>query len=146
VLEDTMRDMEQAWDDVHGKALDLKTVREARREEVCYMQQRSIWSEVDVRECWAKTGKKPVSVKWVDTNKGTDEAPKVRCRLVARDFKVKGEKDREDLFAATPPLELKRMLMSRTASRKKGGRSKKMLFVDARKAHLNPKCEEDAFI
>ena len=87
-----MRDMEQAWDDVNGKALDLKTVREGRREEVGYMKQRSIWSEVDVRECWTKTGKKPVSVKWVDTNKGTDEAPMVRCRLVARDFKVRGRR------------------------------------------------------
>jgi hypothetical protein len=85
-------------------------------------------------------------VKWVDTNKGSDEAPIIRCRLVARDFKTKGDKDREEFLAATPPLELKRMLISRTASRRKDGRFKKMLFVDARKAHLNPKCEEDVYI
>ena len=36
----------------------------------------------------------------------------VRCRLVARDFKG-GDKDRDDLFAATPPWEAVRMLMSR---------------------------------
>ena len=30
----------------------------------------------------------------------------VRSPFVARDFKRKGEKDREDLFCATPPLEL----------------------------------------
>ena len=35
----------------------------------------------------------------------------IRCRLVARDFKG-SEKDREDLFAATPPWELKRVMMS----------------------------------
>ena len=80
-------------------------------------------------------------------NNGSEEAPIIRCRLVARDFKPRGEKDREDLFAATPPLELKRMLISRRASRRKRkGRFKKMLFVDAKKAHLNPKCEEDVYI
>ena len=60
-----------------------------------------------------------MSLKWVDTDKGTEEEPMVRCRLVARDFKGKDEKDREDLFAATPPLELKRVLMSKAATRRK---------------------------
>ena len=46
----------------------------------------------------------------------------VRCRLVARDFKGK-DKDRDDLFAATPPLEAKRMLLSRAATRKPVGRA-----------------------
>ena len=69
----------------------------------------------------------------------------IRCRLVAREFKTKGDKNREELFEATLPLESKRMLMSRTASRRKDGRFKKMMFVDAKKAHLNPS-GEDVFI
>ena len=32
-LEEAMRDLEHAWDDVHGKALDLKKVREGRHAE-----------------------------------------------------------------------------------------------------------------
>jgi hypothetical protein len=107
------------------------------------MKQKMIWNEVDET---GTTSKKPVSVKYVDTNKGTEEEPVIRCRLVARDFRTKGEKDQEDLFAVTPPLEIKRMLISRTASRRKDGRFKKMLFVDAKKAHLNPKCEQNVFI
>ena len=146
LLKEATFDLDEAWDDVNAKVLDATKVREGRREEICYMKQRSIWDEVDVKNCWEKTGKGPLTVKWVDTNKGSDEVPIIRCRLVARDFKTKGDKDREDLFAATPPLELKRMLISRTASRRKDGRFKKMLFVDARKAHLNPKCEEDVYI
>ena len=47
--------------------------------------------------CYKMTGKPPVSVKWVDTNKGTDDEPMIRCRLVARDFKG-CEKHWEDLF------------------------------------------------
>ena len=146
VLEETMRDLDQAWDDVHGKMLSLKKVREGRKEEIDYIHQRRIWSEVSVEECWKKTGKKPVSVKWVDTDKGSGAESIIRCRLVARDFKVKGERDREDLFAATPPLELIRALISRTASRNNYEKVKKMLFIDAKKAHLNPKCDEDVYI
>ena len=45
-----MRDLEQAWDDVHGKQSDLKEVRQGRREEIRYMKQRRILSEVDENE------------------------------------------------------------------------------------------------
>jgi hypothetical protein len=31
-------------------------------------------------------------------------------------------------------------------TRRKDGRVRKLLFIDARKAHLNPKCGEDANI
>ena len=71
---------------------------------------------------------------------------------MARDFKGKGEGDREDLFAATPPLEAKRVLISRAVTKRGGQRRKtrrgvrKLMFIDARKAHLNPKCEKDVYI
>ena len=132
-----------AWDDVNSKQLELKDVRIGREEEVKYMMARGIWKEVDVDEAWAKTGKGPVSVRWVDTDKGTEGKPNVRCRLVARDFKSKDNRDREDLFAATPPLELLKALLSRAVS---GHKCRKVLFIDVKKAHLNPKCEQDVFI
>ena len=65
--------------------------------------------------------------------------------MVARDFKG-GEKGRDDLFAATPPLEAKRLLISRAATRRKDGRQRKLLFIDAKKAHLNPRCKEDIYV
>ena len=73
------------------------------------MVERKIWEEVPVEECWNITGRPPVSVRWVDTNKGTLIDFLIRSRLVARDFKG-GDKDRDDLFAETPPLEAKRLL------------------------------------
>ena len=130
-----------AWDDVHGGDLPIGKVREARKEEVGFMQTRNIWSEVPTKECWDKTGRRPVSVRWVDVNKGGEERMEVRSRLVARDFKG-GDKDRDDLFAGPPPLEAQQMLFSEAATRRKDGRFRKLLFVDDRKAHLNPKCEE----
>ena len=58
--------------------------------------------------------------------------------LVARDFKG-GDKDRDDLFAATSPLEAKRILLSRASTRKTLGRAglRKLVFIDAKKkTHL----------
>ena len=69
------------------------------------METRGIWVLRPLEECWQKTGKKPVSVRWVDTNKGSGSEVVVRSRMVARDFKG-GDKHRDDLFAETPPLEV----------------------------------------
>ena len=114
-------DAEAAWDDVHGGALPAEAVREARSEEVGFMQHRGIWEVVPVTLCWKLTGKGPVSVRWVDTNKGSEAEMNIRSRLMARDFKG-GDKGRDDLFAETPPLEAKRMLFSRAATRRRDGR------------------------
>ena len=120
-------------------------MKAAREEEVGYMHQRNIWRIVPISDSWEKTGKGPVSVRWVDTNKGGLDEWEIRCRLVARDFKG-GDKDRDDLFAGTPPLEAKRLLLSRAVTRRRDGRYRKLMFIDARKAHLNPKCDQDVYI
>ena len=64
----------------------------------------------------------------VDTNKGGLDDWDIRSRLVARDFKG-GDKGRDDLFAETPPLEAKRMLLSRAATRRRGGKTRKLMFL-----------------
>ena len=65
------------------------------------MTDRGMWVLRPIQECWEKLGKAPVTVKWVDTNKGTPEDMMIRSRLVARDFKG-DEKGRDDLFTGTP--------------------------------------------
>ena len=87
----------EAWDDVKGGRLRYKLVKEARQEEVKYMVDRGMWVLRPIQECWEKSGKGPVSVKLVDTNKGNQVDMMVRSRLVARDFKG-SDKDRDDLF------------------------------------------------
>ena len=61
------------------------------------MKRKLLWDEVSRSDA---SGHRIVSVKWVDTNKGTENKLEIRCRLVARDFRG-ADKDREDLFAAT---------------------------------------------
>ena len=100
-----------AWDDVHGVEPPMAQVLEARHEEMNHMKYQ-IFEVVKRKECFEKTGKPPISTRWVDTDKSHGQGEmKVRSRWVARDFKTRGERDREDLFCATPPLELLRWLV-----------------------------------
>ena len=38
------------------------------------------------------------------------------------------------------------MLLSRAATSRRDGKRRKLLFIDARKANLNPKCEQDVYV
>ena len=91
----------------------LGTVQEA--EEMTHMKENT-FKVVKRTEAFEKTVKPPISTKWVDTDK-SQGVGKIECevQMVARDFKTRGEKDREDLFCTTPPLELLRFLLSRQA-------------------------------
>jgi hypothetical protein len=142
---------EQAWlqedletcDTKTGDVLDPTLVREARREEIEYMRSIGLYTKVSISECWEKTGKAPITTKWVDVNKGSSQNPDIRCRLVARDFKVKGEGSRDDLFASMPPLEAKRLLFKMAAATWGGSDPTKIMLVDVKKAHLNGKVGEE---
>ena len=136
---------EWAVDDLTGEPLEAESVRGARREEMDFVQKIGVYEEAEESECWRKTGKAPISTKWVDIRKGED----VRSRWVARYFREKGEGDRPDLFASMPPLEAKKLLFRKMAQQRfdTSGRTLKLMFIDVRKAHLNGKCEEeDVFV
>ena len=55
---------------------------------------------------------KIISTKWIDTNKGDIDNPNYRARLVGREIATY---KRDDLFAATPPLESLRYIVSKCA-------------------------------
>ena len=77
-------------------------VVEARRDEIKGIHKCKVWDKVPISECYANTGGAPVGTRWVDTNKGDENNPNYRSRIVGREF---NNKKRDDLFAATPPLE-----------------------------------------
>ena len=66
-----------------------------------------------MRECWDKTNRPPVTVRWVETNKGDDVNPNIRSRLVARQIRGPGQ---DAVFAPTPPLEALRTVLSLAAT------------------------------
>ena len=121
------------WEALDDGGLPKDKVNAARAEEVRFMMERKLWTLKPVTEYWEKLGRGPVSVRWVDVSKGNEKVVLVRSRLVAWDFKG-GDKGRDDLFADTPPLEAKRLLLSRAATRGKCG-WRKFMFIDAQKAH-----------
>ena len=80
----------------------------------------------------------------MDIHKRDDENPKYRSRLVARELSTH---DQTGLFAATPPLEAKKVLFS-MAMTQRGGRkeSKKLAFFDVSRAYFYAPATRDVYI
>ena len=66
-----------------------------------------------VKECWERTRGPPVTVRWVEVNKGDDQNPNIRSRLVTR--QIRGPRQ-DAIFAPTPPLEALRTVLSLAAT------------------------------
>ena len=121
-------------------------MEEARAEEMATVKRMQVWIKVDRDRCIRETGRPPIKLRWVDTNKGDDEAPNYRSRLVARDIKRKGE---DSIFAPTPPLEALRAILSLTATREfwpkecwegasaEGPQRVQISFIDISRAYFN---------
>ena len=70
-----------------GIELDPEKVMKARREELnCYTDM-DTHSLAPIAECWNRTKAAPIRVRWIDHNKGDEQIPDIRCRLVGKDFK-----------------------------------------------------------
>ena len=96
------------WDDNSGKQLSPKLVRRAREEEMKQFKSHQVYEKVPIEEA-KKNEAKLITTRWVDINKGDGEKPQYRSRLVARELNAQ---DEAGLFAATPPLEAKKVLFS----------------------------------
>ena len=85
------------------------------------------------------TSKAPIGTRWIDINKGDTQNPKYRSRLVAKEYKVD---IRPDLYAATPPTECLRLLLSRAAENE----NFKVLYVDVSRAYFYAKSVRPTYI
>lgn len=99
---DNNEDWETFVDEVSGQALNSKLVAEAKAEELDYAARYNVWDLVPVSECWRETGAGPIGSRWININKGDEERPNYRSRLVIQEVRHSGI---EAIFAATPPLE-----------------------------------------
>ena len=128
-----------AYDDVTGTWLDPAMVVAARRDEIEYFKSRGVYKKVGVEESWKETGKAPIAVRWIDINKGDALRPEYRSRLVAEEFKTD---ERPELYAATPPSECLRMLLSKLASSKKV----KLMYADVSRAYFYAKAARPVYV
>ena len=99
-----------------------------------------VWKRALITDCWAETGKAPIGSKWVDVNKGDANKPQIRRRFVVKEIATYKS---DDFFAATPPLEALRLLLSMAAS---SGHDIKVEVLDARKAHLHAFAKRTVFV
>ena len=120
-------------------------VARARSDETDGLKQYGVFEKASVGECWNQTGKRPIGVRWIDCNRGDAVHPNFRSRLVAKEIK---KDSRIDLFAATPPLEAKKILFSLVVTEGCGydrgnrGDGMKPDFIDIRKAYFNAPPDE----
>ena len=118
----------------------------ARQKELKYFLAKEVWLKRPRNEAYHVTGKRLISVKRVDVNKGDDLNPNYRSRLVARDIRLPGE---EAIFAPTPPLEALRTVLSAAATDWKGAKKHirdpeskyrtQISFIDVSRAYFNAK-------
>ena len=109
-FDESMNDDEELEGAELAEDIDPKLLEAARKEEIAFMVNLGMWERATYEECKLNTGRGPVSTRWVDVDKGRNGEHDVRSRLVARDFKVRGDGREFDVFAAMPPLEAKRLL------------------------------------
>ena len=82
----------------------------------------------------------PIIVRWIDINKGDSQSPNYRSRIVARELNTR---NRDDLFAATPPLEALKIILSMTAIANKG---EVVMINDISRAFFHAKVERDVYV
>ncbi len=130
-------------DSVTGQPLRAELVKAARKLEMEYFEAKQVWEKRPRSEALARTGRVPITVRWIDTNKGDDEHPNYRSRLVAREIRRAGE---DPIFAPTPPLESLRTIISLAATNVRGAtphvrdplseRRTQVSFMDIRRAYF----------
>ena len=104
--------------DVSGAPLNVKTVEAARALEMEFFQKMRVYDIVSQAEA-RKSGKgKVIKGRWIDTNKGDTERPDYRSRFVGKEFNTGVD---ATLYAATPPLEALKLLITQVASMRRQG-------------------------
>ena len=129
------------YDEITGAKLDPQKHFEAHRVEMEFMTTLNVWDVVPVDECWAETGRAPIGTRWIDQNKGDDARLDYRSRLVAQETRTSGGTiaagDIAATFAATPPLEVLRLLVSQVMTGYPGSEIV-LRFLDVSRAY--PQC------
>ena len=128
----------QYYDDNSGEPLDPKLVAMACQDEMKRFAHMQVYQHVPREEAHGKI----VKVRWVHTNKGTQEEPVIKCRLVAMEF-ASGE-HRDDLFAGTPPLFAIKILLSLVASSQKNDEC--LMILDVTCAFLYGYIKRDLYV
>ncbi len=92
-------------DDISSAALEKDLAIRARMTEMSFFKKLGVYTK-EPRQIWMKV----ITTRWIDTNKGDRDHPDYRSRMVGREIN-RGKRD--DLVAATPPLQSHRFWVER---------------------------------
>ena len=136
-------------DDLTGQTLHDGKVAIARAVELKFFDTKGVWKKVPRANAKAQTGKPPISVRWVDVNKGDDVNENHRSRLVARELKAL-DRSGACYFAPAPPLEALRTVLSmamtgigthRPIWDGSSPERQQISFIDVKRAYFNAKLD-----
>ena len=136
-------------DDISGQILKDEWVMEARMKELEYFTKKGVWAKVPRGRARQIAGRPPITVRWVDVNKGDELHPKYRSRLVARQIRAL-DKSGQSYFAPAPPIEALRTVISLAATtvgdhkpdwRPNSPTRTQISFVDVSRAYFNAKID-----
>ena len=111
-----------------------KMVIEAKRKEMERFKRMKVYRVLTRGSMKRDEEVKMLSIKWVITNKGTEEHSFAKARLVAREFHT-GDK-RGELFAGKPGLMAMRTVISRAMTRCEDGTKRSIMLADVKTAFL----------
>ena len=128
----------RAWDDPNKCELDPKKVVVARATELEFFHKRGVYVKVKR----SKVTGKIIRLKWIDTNKGDNDNPNYRSRLVGMEFSSGADPEN---FASTPPIEGLRVVVSHAAT-KTNKKKHKFMINDIARAYFNAKLDRDLYV
>ena len=139
------------YDGITGTKLPPDLVASTTADEMDFMKRLTVYEYDLVDNCLACTGKPPISVGWVRINKGDDDNPSIRCRLVVQETARQTSLDLSDpaqTFSATPPYEALRFLCSCHMTPKKPSdiEERVIAFIDVSRAHPHAPITRDVWI
>ncbi len=131
--------------------LNDKLVKEARAKELEYVHSKKVWVKVTQATARQRNGgRRPITVRWVDVNKGDELNPNYRSRLVARQLRAT-DSSGQSYFAPAPPLEALRTVISMAMTKIGDHRPDwsplsatrtQISFIDVRRAYFNAKIDD----
>ena len=132
------------FDEITGVQLETEEVLKARQEELAWVKKQEVYVKRPISECWAVTGKAPITLKWIDRNKGDSTKKNYRSRLVVREVKKKhGSLPGHQLFSNMPPLEAVKLLCSMLAT---SGSNEQLALYDISRAHFYGKAQRTVYV
>ena len=145
VLKDAMYALQHnmATDDVSGETLKVEMVKTARKLEMEFFNQMGVYTRVTRASALASGKGRIIQGRWIDVNKGDSSVPDYRSRYVGKEFN-RGQAATADLYAATPPLEALKILISSAAS--DTTRETHLMLSDVKRAYFHAPATRELYV